>query len=39
VLTPDVPVQPPRTAPTTSSPMAAVARFRIPYPRVTEPIP
>ncbi len=38
VLTPDVPVQPTSTAPT-RSPMAAIARFRIPYPRVTEPIP
>ena len=31
VLTPEVPVQPTRTAPT-SSPMAAITRFRIPAP-------
>jgi hypothetical protein len=36
VVTPDVPVQPTRTAPT-SSPMAAIARFRISCPRVTVP--
>ena len=32
VLTPDEPVQPTRTAPTTSSPKAVIARFRIPAP-------
>src|SRR6476469_749805 len=36
VVTPGVPVQPTRTAPT-SSPMAAIARCRISCPRVTVP--